>query len=101
MWSLGVPTRSSRPGNTPGGCWVQVHHGIWADLALCSLSLQGSLEMRSVLGKHKESTNPVREGCLENVAIGEARRVFQAEEITSQRERGKQSRMSGMELGEE
>lgn len=76
-------------------------HGIWADLALCSLSLQGSLEMRSVLGKHKESTYPVREGFLEYVARGEAGRELQAEETIYQRERGKQSRMSEMELGEE
>ena len=51
-------------------------------MALCSLSLQGSPEMRSVLGKHRESTSPVWEGFLECVARAEARREFQEEETT-------------------
>lgn len=55
---------------------------IWADMALHSLSLQGSPEMRSVLGKHRESTNPVRKGFLECVARAEARREYQEEQTT-------------------
>lgn len=80
---------------------LQVQHGIWADMAMCSLSLQGSPEMKSVLGKHRESTNPVREGFLEYVVRAEARREFHAEETTYEREGSKQSRLFGMELGEE
>lgn len=44
--------------------------------------------MRSVLGKHTESIDLVREGFLEYAAGAVARREFQAEGTTYQREGG-------------
>lgn len=47
--------------------------------------------MRSVLGKHRECTDPVRAGFLEYAAGAVARGA------TCQREGGRESRLSGME----
>lgn len=54
-----------------------------------------------MLGRHRESTDPVRKGFLEYAAGAESRREFQAEGTTYQREGTKQSRLSGMEWGKE
>lgn len=53
-----------------------------------------------MIGKHRESTNPVGEGFLEYAAGAEAQRELQAEGTAYRREGTKQSWLPGMEWGQ-